>query len=47
MEAGILAVLLEFPAGHWRTHKEIAWNVYGDTGYSEKACVRKLWRGSG
>jgi DNA-binding response OmpR family regulator len=41
MQADILAVLLEPPAGHWKTHKEIARKVYGDTGYSEKAGVRK------
>jgi DNA-binding response OmpR family regulator len=41
MQAEILAVLLEPPAGHWKTHKEIARKVYGDTGYNEKAGVRK------
>ena len=40
MQADILAVLLE-PPGHWKTHKEIAGKVYGDTGYNEKAGVRK------
>ena len=41
LQADILAVLLEPPAGHWKTHKEIARKVYGDTGYNEKAGVRK------
>jgi DNA-binding response OmpR family regulator len=41
MQADILAVLLEPPAGHWKTHKEIARKMYGDAGYNEKAGVRK------
>ena len=41
MQGDILAVLLEPPAGHWKTHTEIARKVYGDTGYNEKAGVRK------
>ncbi|MEE9231193.1 MAG: response regulator transcription factor [Acidobacteriota bacterium] len=41
MQAEILAVLMEPPAGHWKTHAETAGKVYGDTGYNEKAGVRK------
>ncbi len=41
MQADMLAVLLEPPAGHWKTHKEIARKIYGDAGYNEKAGVRK------
>jgi len=41
MQADILAVLLEPPAGDWKTHKEIARKIYGDVGYNEKAGVRK------
>jgi DNA-binding response OmpR family regulator len=41
MQADILAVLMEPPGGHWKTHTEIARKVYGDTGYNEKAGVRK------
>ena len=41
MQAEILAALMTPPAGHWKTHAEIARKVYGDTGYNEKAGVRK------
>jgi DNA-binding response OmpR family regulator len=41
MQADILAVLMEPPAGHWKRHAEIARMVYGDTGFYEKGGVRK------
>lgn len=41
MQTDILAVLMEPPAGHWKTHIEIARKVYGDTGHYEKTGVRK------
>ena len=41
MQAEVLAVLMEPPAGHWKTHREIADKVYGDHGYGEKAAIRK------
>lgn len=41
MQAEVLSVLMEPPAGHWKTHDEIAGKVYGEAGYNEKAGVRK------
>ena len=41
MQSEVMAVLMEPPAGHWKTHREIADKIYGDHGYGEKAAVRK------
>ena len=41
MQSEVMAILMEPPAGHWKTHREIADKIYGDHGYGEKAAVRK------